>query len=333
VDDNSAQPPFGHCTDVSSDPNACIGDDTIHTVMHSAYTWPNDPQTYAGDAPTYRIIFSPGGNPVPISPTATIPLCSDLTALPAIYGYADQYHGPDACTPTTKCGKCDVPVNKEGAVFAVAHTKPEDWACSLSAGDPTHVPPILPGAGDEGVICRWHAASPTPTPTATPTGTPTATPTGTGVPTPTPTGTGAPTPTATPTATATATATPTSTTTPTPTATPTPSGRVNARLDAKPAPYYFGFVPVGQTKLKVITLTNEAPKKGGATITILGITLSSPSPFFQFNNCPSSLAPRQTCQITTTFAPTAVGPAQAFLMMNDNARNGQVRDSLTGTGQ
>ncbi|MGO9449951.1 MAG: hypothetical protein ACLQDV_02725 [Candidatus Binataceae bacterium] len=46
-----------------------------------------------------------------------------------------------------------------------------------------------------------------------------------------------------------------------------------------------------------------------------------------------TLAPKQSCQITATFTPTGIGPARAFLMMNDNARNGPVRDSLTGTGQ
>jgi hypothetical protein len=29
----STQPPFGQCTDVNPDPNACIGDDTLHAVL------------------------------------------------------------------------------------------------------------------------------------------------------------------------------------------------------------------------------------------------------------------------------------------------------------
>jgi hypothetical protein len=133
----STQPPFGHCTDIASDPNACIGDDTLHEVMPKAYTWPNDPQVYGGDAPLYRVIFSPGGTSDAITPAGPIPFCS---ALPSIYGYGDQYGGPDSGTKP-----CDIPVNKDGAVFAVAHPKPAFWACSL--------PPA--GSGNEGVICRW----------------------------------------------------------------------------------------------------------------------------------------------------------------------------------
>jgi len=30
-------------------------------VFPHAYTWPNDPQTYAANASIYRIIYSPGG--------------------------------------------------------------------------------------------------------------------------------------------------------------------------------------------------------------------------------------------------------------------------------
>jgi hypothetical protein len=139
----STQPPFGHCADVTSDPNLCIGDDTLHEVMPKAYTWPNDPQVYGGDAELYRVVFAPGGTTVSITPVGPIPVCS---ALPTIYGYIDQYGGRGSNRKP-----CDISVNKENAVFAVAHpqnpTPPTfvPWACNL--------PPT--GAGDEGVICRW----------------------------------------------------------------------------------------------------------------------------------------------------------------------------------
>src|SRR5262245_20579529 len=141
--DPGAQPPFGHCSDVSSDPTACIGDDTIHKVMRKVYTWPNDPQVYGADAPAYRIIFAAGGTNVPITPAGSIPLCGDRSDLPKIYGYDTQYHGANDNT-----GPCGIPVNREHAVFAVAKphaTEQNPWACSLTTG----------GAGDEGVICRW----------------------------------------------------------------------------------------------------------------------------------------------------------------------------------
>ena len=63
------QPPYAQCTDVTNDSSQCIGDDTVHEVMRKAYTWPNDPQVYGGDAPLYRIVFAPGGTNVPITPS------------------------------------------------------------------------------------------------------------------------------------------------------------------------------------------------------------------------------------------------------------------------
>ena len=88
-------------------------------------------------------IFAPGGSTVPITPVAPLPVCSSL---PEIYGYDSQYGGPNSGTKP-----CDISVNKDGAVFAVAHpeaTSSSPWACNL--------PPT--GAGNEGVICRWKAA-------------------------------------------------------------------------------------------------------------------------------------------------------------------------------
>ncbi len=63
------QPPLARCTAVTSNSAACIGEDTVHDVMRKAYTWPNDPQVYGGDAALYRIVFAPGGTSVPITPS------------------------------------------------------------------------------------------------------------------------------------------------------------------------------------------------------------------------------------------------------------------------
>ena len=87
IPDKSTQPPFGTCKHV--DPNntnaLCVGDDTIHVVFPHAYSWPNDPQVYADDAPLYRVIFAPGGTTIPITPAGSIPACKNL---PSIYDYA-----------------------------------------------------------------------------------------------------------------------------------------------------------------------------------------------------------------------------------------------------
>lgn len=152
----STQPPFGKCSDISSDPSVCLGDDTMHTVYPKGYTWPNDPQVYGGDAPAYRVIFAPGGTNIPITPTGPIPLCKDL---PEIYGYASQLTVPDP-GPGHYAKPCDNPVYAQGAKWAVAKphatSTTNTWACLLPTSDSDF------GSGNEGVICRWNAANPAP---------------------------------------------------------------------------------------------------------------------------------------------------------------------------
>ena len=155
------QPPYAQCTTVANTTSKCIGDDTVHQVMQKAYTWPNDPQVYGGDAPLYRIVFAPGGTSVPITPSvgqasgisteSGIPLCG---ALPDHYGYSAQYSGPGS----SMCNKpCDVPVNSlcpgfnpPAASLAVAYpgaTAASPWACNFNPQG---------GGGNNGVICRWQ---------------------------------------------------------------------------------------------------------------------------------------------------------------------------------
>jgi len=140
--DLSTQPPAGLCSDVIDANNkeaTCIGDDTVHKVYNRAYTWPNDPQTYADDAPLYRVIYSPGGTSAPLTPAKNgIPLCSSLAT---IYNY------------NANKALCSVPIQKQNAVFAVANANGTNWGCSLDQR----------GAGNEGVICRWKPAPTTPT--------------------------------------------------------------------------------------------------------------------------------------------------------------------------
>jgi hypothetical protein len=177
------QPPFNLCSNVSSDASACIGDDTIHQVMPRGLTWPNDPQTYFSNARAFRIVFAPGAFVAgalvpPITDSGPIPVCSSL---PAAYNFGTQYGGVNSDTLP-----CDIEVNKKGAQFAGAvvgagsGSGSPKWSCNIADG----IPPA-----DNQVLCRWFAATPTPTPSGGPT------PTGTGVPTSTPTGV----PTATPT--------------------------------------------------------------------------------------------------------------------------------------
>ena len=146
--DYGTQPPTFLCDGVigpNGNPVPCIGDDTLHQVLHGAYTWPNDPEVFNDDAQLYRVIISPGGSNVPITPSTTgIPLCS---ALPSNYDYTDNLDN------------CSIAVQHQGAVFGIAtvtqqsnglwESNGHDWACNLDQR----------GSGDNGVICRWH---PTP---------------------------------------------------------------------------------------------------------------------------------------------------------------------------
>jgi hypothetical protein len=132
--DYSTQPPFGHCSDLPG-ADACIGDDTMHQVMRKAYTWPNDPQVYGGNADAYQIVLAPGDTKASITASGPVPFCDDAVFQGAPYQYASQH---------TLC-KNSIDY---GAIFNVA--KPVSgtnlWSCDI---DPT-------GSGNEGVLCRWR---------------------------------------------------------------------------------------------------------------------------------------------------------------------------------
>jgi hypothetical protein len=309
---NGNQPPFMHCGDVSSDTSACIGDDTIHEVMPRGLTWPNDPETYFSDARAFRIVFAPGafvtGAVVPpITNAEPVPLCDSL---PASYN------------PTQARADCAVDI-KGGAIFAGArrpgdNPQTDKWACNIEGRNP--ISGKIVGKDTDGVLCRWFAPSPTPTPTGSPTATPTGSATPSGTPTPTTTPTTGPTGTPTPTVAPTATPTPTVA----PTATPTPTPRVSAALFANPSPFDFGRVKVGKSRSKNIFFKNQSSKKNGTDITIFNVSIVGDGQFSQTNNC-SVLPPRKFCKVRVTFTPTEPGPVSAFLALTDNARNGNVR--------
>ena len=133
------QPPYGMCSDVkgSGNPIACIGDDTIHKVLHGVYTWPNDPEVFTSDAPAYRVIYAPGYDPTtsaPITPADTIPLCSDL---PDNYNYSQNQIN------------CSSQI-KEGLIFTVANNLGQNWPCGIAQSS----------ANDQGVLCRFRPAPP-----------------------------------------------------------------------------------------------------------------------------------------------------------------------------
>jgi Abnormal spindle-like microcephaly-assoc'd, ASPM-SPD-2-Hydin len=95
----------------------------------------------------------------------------------------------------------------------------------------------------------------------------------------------------------------------------------------------FGKVKVGNSKTKVMTLTNTAKKKGGATITFNGGSLAGSNEFGGSTNCIGLVGPKGKCKVMVLFAPNSVGGASATITVNGNASNSPTSFSVTGTGK
>jgi hypothetical protein len=74
------------------------------------------------------------------------------------------------------------------------------------------------------------------------------------------------------------------------------------------------------------TLTNT----GNAAVTVTDI--STAAPFFETNNCPSTLAAGKSCQIKVTFQPTTIGSANGTLSVADSAPDSPQTVVLSGVG-
>jgi subtilase family serine protease len=155
----------------------------------------------------------------------------------------------------------------------------------------------------------------------------------TSTPTATPTATSTPTPTATPTSTATPAPTPTPTPPPPPTPTPTPTPRVSASVSVSKGFLSFGKVKIGRSKVKGITLTNMAKKKGGAAIIFNGGIFSGSNEFAVSTNCTGQVRPKGKCSVTVGFAPSSPGAVSATITINGNASNGPQTIGVTGIGK
>ncbi len=145
--DYGDQPIVGSCSEVifggTNQPVACVGDDTLHSVLHGAYTWPNDPEVFGGDAPIYQIVFSPEGQGnAPITPAQSLPLCDSL---------------PGNYMPSQNQTNCSISINDQYAEFGIGvvqnagpqkwQSDGHDWPCSAGSQR---------GSGDNGVVCRWN---------------------------------------------------------------------------------------------------------------------------------------------------------------------------------
>ncbi len=98
-----------------------------------------------------------------------------------------------------------------------------------------------------------------------------------------------------------------------------------------PSSLNFGNQGVGTTSSpQVTTLTNSGA--GVLTITSIGITGSNSGDFAQTNNCPSSVQPNGSCQISVTFTPTGTGTRNAAVSVADNAPGSPQTVPLSGVG-
>ena len=151
--DYQDQPPNKNCSDVmfNNQAVACVGDDTLHAVLHGAYTWPNDPEVFnntsgstgVDDYAVYQVVFSPEGQGnAPVTPAQPIPTCDSL---------------PPNYMPSANRQSCSGTIGPLFAEFGIAvvqnsgsqqwQSSGNDWPCSAGSQR---------GSGDNGVVCRWN---------------------------------------------------------------------------------------------------------------------------------------------------------------------------------
>ena len=98
-----------------------------------------------------------------------------------------------------------------------------------------------------------------------------------------------------------------------------------------PTSLNFGNQTVGITSNpQYVTLQNTG--NINLTITSIQITGTNSGDFAQTNNCPGSVAPNGSCQISVTFTPTATGTRNAAVTITDNAPDSPQSVPLTGVG-
>jgi hypothetical protein len=104
-----------------------------------------------------------------------------------------------------------------------------------------------------------------------------------------------------------------------------------AIAQVSPTSLNFGKQTVGITSApQSVTLINTG--NAAMIITSIGINGVNGGDFAQTNNCPSSLAPSNSCAINVTFTPTTFGTRNASVSIADNAPNSPQLVLLTGAG-
>lgn len=97
-------------------------------------------------------------------------------------------------------------------------------------------------------------------------------------------------------------------------------------VSVTPTSLQFSPQPVGTTSApRAVTLTNLT----GSTLTISNIQIYAP--FFQTNNCGTSVAAGASCTIQVTYSPTAANSVGALLFIFDSAAEGEQAINVSGT--
>ena len=106
---------------------------------------------------------------------------------------------------------------------------------------------------------------------------------------------------------------------------------INPKANVNPSKVNFGKVTVGASSTSTVTLTST----GDTALEINSIALSGSSDFSESDDCPvgSSLAPKDSCTISLTFAPSAKKSRTGTLKIKDNASSSPQTVSLSGTGK
>jgi probable HAF family extracellular repeat protein len=97
-----------------------------------------------------------------------------------------------------------------------------------------------------------------------------------------------------------------------------------------PTSVNFGFVRLGASLTKAVTLTNV----GATAMSITGFAISGTNAgdFAQTHTCGTSLSAGASCTVSVTFKPSALGTRTTALLIYDNAAGSPQTVALTGTG-
>ena len=121
-----------------------------------------------------------------------------------------------------------------------------------------------------------------------------------------------------------------------PTPAPTPTPPVPSKLGATPTSLKFATTIVdAASKVKKLTLVNEAAKKGGVAITLSGFTMTSNIESAAGGTCTvgEMLAPKAKCTLAFTMTPSAAGANSGSVGVMSNSSEGSLTINASVTGK